>query len=296
MLKTAKSDAKDVGMETNTEPINRRSPVWWERNWLWCVIGFLLLLLVFVFFTRSTFISIHPGERGVFWRRFGFGFVGGTAPEAFGEGFWVILPWNIMYIYDVRRQKMADQNLMRSADGLVISVSWACRFYPNEEYLPKLHQEFGPDYPEKLVRPEVISAIRKVVSGKKTSDIYSKEKRDEILREIRTEFNNRESERAERESKVSVDGPQDPASKTNGAKETNGVQYVQIDPILLETLDISNIDILKWRGIEATMELVKSPNSKIIVIGTDSKGLPITLNTDRWSELTLPSAEQKAAK
>ena len=36
---------------------------------------------------------------------------------------------------------------------------------------------------------------------------------------------------------------------------------------------------LRWRGIEATLELAKSPNSKIIVIGSGKDGLPIILNT-----------------
>jgi len=45
--------------------------------------------------------------------------------------------------------------------------------------------------------------------------------------------------------------------------------------------EISNISILKWRGIDATVEMAKSPNSKIVVIGTDSKSLPLLLNTDK---------------
>jgi regulator of protease activity HflC (stomatin/prohibitin superfamily) len=36
---------------------------------------------------------------------------------------------------------------------------------------------------------------------------------------------------------------------------------------------------LRWRGIEATLELSKSPNSKIVVIGSGKDGLPIILNS-----------------
>jgi len=35
-------------------------------------------------------------------------------------------------------------------------------------------------------------------------------------------------------------------------------------------------DILKWEGIEATKELAKSPNAKMIIIG-DKNGLPLVL-------------------
>src|SRR5258708_25150820 len=36
-------------------------------------------------------------------------------------------------------------------------------------------------------------------------------------------------------------------------------------------------NLLKMRGIEATLELSKSPNSKVIVIGSSGEGLPLIL-------------------
>jgi len=40
--------------------------------------------------------------------------------------------------------------------------------------------------------------------------------------------------------------------------------------------DISD-KLLKWKGIEATEKLAKSPNSKVIVIGSGKDGLPLIL-------------------
>ncbi len=37
---------------------------------------------------------------------------------------------------------------------------------------------------------------------------------------------------------------------------------------------------LRWRGIEATLQLAQSPNSKIVVIGSGKDGLPIILGND----------------
>ena len=45
--------------------------------------------------------------------------------------------------------------------------------------------------------------------------------------------------------------------------------------------ETSGVDILTWRGIEATENLAKSENAKVVVIGNDSKSLPIILNADR---------------
>ena len=38
--------------------------------------------------------------------------------------------------------------------------------------------------------------------------------------------------------------------------------------------------LLQWKGIEATLELAKSNNTKVIVIGSGEDGLPIILNPD----------------
>jgi len=38
-------------------------------------------------------------------------------------------------------------------------------------------------------------------------------------------------------------------------------------------------DLLRWRGIEATLELARSPNAKVVVIGSGPSGMPLILNT-----------------
>jgi len=37
---------------------------------------------------------------------------------------------------------------------------------------------------------------------------------------------------------------------------------------------------LKMRGIEATLELAKSPNSKVVIIGSSKDGLPMILGNN----------------
>ncbi len=37
---------------------------------------------------------------------------------------------------------------------------------------------------------------------------------------------------------------------------------------------------LRWRGIEATLQLAQSPNTKIVIIGSGKDGLPIILGND----------------
>ena len=38
--------------------------------------------------------------------------------------------------------------------------------------------------------------------------------------------------------------------------------------------------LLKWKGIEATLKIAESPNTKIIIVGNDAGSLPIILSAD----------------
>ena len=38
--------------------------------------------------------------------------------------------------------------------------------------------------------------------------------------------------------------------------------------------------LLRWKGIEATLKLSESPNTKVIVVG-GKDGLPIIMNTEK---------------
>jgi regulator of protease activity HflC (stomatin/prohibitin superfamily) len=52
---------------------------------------------------------------------------------------------------------------------------------------------------------------------------------------------------------------------------------------------------LRWRGIEATLALAQSPNSKIVVIGSGKDGLPIILGNVDSPSATQPKTENGAS-
>ena len=56
------------------------------------------------------------------------------------------------------------------------------------------------------------------------------------------------------------------------AIEADGIRRFQ------ETINATISDgYLRWKGIEATLELAKSQNAKVVVVGTGKEGLPIIL-------------------
>jgi regulator of protease activity HflC (stomatin/prohibitin superfamily) len=132
----------------------------------------LLFLLAFftVFFFDRVVISIRPGELGVLWRWLG----GGTQIDTvYREGVHVILPFNRMYIYNVRKQQFTDTIDALTVDGLTVGVRYSVRYYLDKDTLPLLHQRVGPDFVNVVVRPEIRSVMRIVFGQYKPEEIYA---------------------------------------------------------------------------------------------------------------------------
>ena len=53
---------------------------------------------------------------------------------------------------------------------------------------------------------------------------------------------------------------------------------------------------LRWRGIEATLQLATSPNSKVVIIGSGRNGMPLILNTDDDHPAAVPAQPQTKPK
>ena len=134
--------------------------------------------------------NLGPGERGVLWSRFG----GGTVLDrTYPEGIRLILPWDRMYVYNVRVQELHDSVVVLSSNGLPITVTYSCRYHPFANTLPNLHQQYGPTYADTLVKPEVISALRGVIGNYRPEDIYARDEAgllDEIFTALQANLTN----------------------------------------------------------------------------------------------------------
>jgi regulator of protease activity HflC (stomatin/prohibitin superfamily) len=261
------------------------------------LIGFVTFFLL-VYFAHYMFISIHPGELGVLWRRLG----GGTVVHTvYREGMHVILPFNRMYVYDVRKQRITDSIDVLTVDGLTVHVEYSVRYFPNPDLLPLLHQKVGPDYLNIVVRPEVRSVIRTVFGQYKPEEIYTTQKAiqeristmskvrlearyvslddvpierislpSSIARAIETKLEQQQLA-GEYDYRIAVANKEAERKliEARGQKDYNETVSRSLTPSLL-----------KWQGIAATESLAKSPNSKVVVVGGGKSGLPLILGND----------------
>jgi len=288
-------------MKEKSNGFFKKMKLWWKKIWYRHKVKIIIFLLIFAFLVaylwNNIFISIHPGDAGVLWKRF---FGGTVTTKVYGEGLHIIWPWDKMYIYSLRIQQKTDSVRVLSTAGLYVEIDISYRYHPEREsQLPFLHKIWGPNYAEKFVEPEALAAAIAVLGEYPPKELYSLDTTDiqrKIKKKLDGEFDHQyiilndflitrlalpktisdaierkltqEQLLQEYEFRVAV------AKKEKERKEIEalGIQIFE---------DISGIPILKWRGLDVTSEIARSNNAKVIVIGTGNGGLPIILNADK---------------
>ncbi len=260
--------------------------------WVIAAVGFLIVILI----SSSSFITLKPGERGVIFRKFTSGL---DKENIFHPGFHIIAPWNEIYVYNVKEQKSEEGMDVLDKNGLSINVDISIRFNPKYDRIGYLHEKFGRDYISQLITPEVRSTVRRV-SGRFTAEEIYSTKRSELEEAIITEarevlganeielkallirsINLPDQIRTAIENKLKQE-QEALAYQYKLEKETSEAERKRIaaegearaNKIINSSLTPA---LLKMRGIEATIKLSESPNSKVVIIGSEKDGLPLIL-------------------
>jgi prohibitin 2 len=277
------------------------------------VIYLMVLTLVGVVLYPYTVVTVPSGEVGVLWKRFG----GGTVldpRELRDEGLHFIWPWNELFLYDLRVQSLTETYNAISSDGVSLTATINIRFRLKRDAIPTLHQVIGPNY-SKLLGPEIASQMREVIAQFTAEQVYSTA-RQEIQDKIRERTVERlGSKMMEREGETSYNvamrdtiilydtllyGIELPALVVTAINRKTEQYYIseeykfrverekreserkkieaegirEFQQIVSQGISDS---YLRWRGIEATLQLSQSTNSKVVVIGGGKDGLPIIL-------------------
>lgn len=271
-------------------------------------------------------VTVPSGQVGVLWKRFG----GGTVldpKELRSEGLRIVLPWDRVFFYDLRIQSVTQTFHAIASDGIGLTATVNIRFRLRRDFIPFLHQSIGPDYLG-LLGPEVASRMRDVVAHYTAEQVYSTQRakiEDEIKDRVIAKLGERFLERdgpapyrvVMRDTGELYDTllqeiklPPDVVGAINRKAEQFYVSQEYVYRIERETRESERKRIeaqgisafqqivaqgisdsyLRWRGIEATLELSKSNNAKIVIIGSGREGLPIILgNVDSPPAVPAPT-------
>jgi prohibitin 1 len=259
-----------------------------------------IAVVALIIFVKSTFIILQPTERGVVFKKYTSGL---DVENVRQEGLNIIAPWNDLIKFDIAQHDIAESMDVLSSDGLNINLDVSIRYRPDPSMIGNIYNSFKTNYEKDFIRPEFRSAVRRIIGQHSAEELYGKTRQvveDKVRDEIEEKFSKNHIElksimfrstklpdklRESIEAKLSAD--QDSKKREyykEIAEKDAKIQIIEAkgkaesNRILSASLTDK---ILQEKGIQATMELTKSNNSKIIVIGGGKDGLPIILNPEK---------------
>ena len=256
----------------------------------------ILFLVIGIIIISKSVVTIDSGHAGVLYT-----LSGGVDPDsdALGEGINFVAPWNSVIDYEVRQQEIPERMSVLSSNGLDIQLDASVLYQPDIQNLAKLHKEKGVNYVSRVLQPAIRSAARSVVGRYTPEQLYSS-KRDAIQEEIFSETKKLVEPQYIQLNNILIRDVTLPPTIKDAIEgklkqEQESLEYefrlvtaqkeaekqiieAQGKAKANEILSASLTDkILKDKGIEATIKLSESPNSKVIVIGSGDSGMPIIL-------------------
>lgn len=257
----------------------------------------IIIAVVTIFLLSTTFLTIDPGHKGVKFKRFSGGL---DMEKIYEQGFHILAPWNKMYVYNVQINEHFEKMNVLSKNGLNIEIDLSLRFFPERDRIGTLHNEVGQDYLRKIIIPEIRSATREVIGKYLPEELYSTKReaiQEEILNITRNKIESKNLvlddvlirevnlpqtlqdaiERKLKEEQLSLEYEfrLDRERREAERKVIEAHAKAEANKILNASLTDK---ILQDKGIEATLELAKSPNSKVVIVGGGGDGLPLILN------------------
>jgi regulator of protease activity HflC (stomatin/prohibitin superfamily) len=121
--------------------------------------------------------TVQPGQRGLRW----YPLTEGLTTDTLKTGFYWRAPWNNIFVYDIKWQSYTETVDALSADDLLVQLKTAIIMRPIPEEVYFLAQEIGSDFYPRIVKPELLAAVRSIVSNypmvhvpEKSAEIASK--------------------------------------------------------------------------------------------------------------------------
>jgi len=253
------------------------------------IAAFLLLILLLSAITR-----VGTGHVGVLTL---FGKV--QTGEILGEGIHLINPLKTNNELSVQTQTLKESASVPSSEGLMISLDTSLIYHLNPDRAAEVFQKIGSDYENIVVEPTLRSAIREATASHTANALYTGEREmvgKQIYDQVSTELNQRglivetvllRDIQLPSTLKAAIEAKQQAEQESLAMnfrlqKETQEAQRKRIEAAGVR--DFQQIvaqgitpSLLEWKGIEATENLAKSPNSKVVVIGNNKNGLPLIL-------------------
>jgi prohibitin 1 len=254
-------------------------------------IGIAVFLLVVVLFSAVTRVATgHVGVITLF---------GKVTGETLAEGIHLINPLKTNNELSIQTQTLKESASVPSSEGLMMSLDTSLIYHLNPDRASEVFQKIGGDYENVVVEPTLRSAIREATASHTANALYTGEREmvgKQIYDQVSAQLNQRglavenvllRDIQLPATLKAAIEAKQQAEQESLAMnfrlqKETQEAQRKRIEAAGVR--DFQQIvaqgitpSLLEWKGIEATENLAKSPNSKVVVIGNSKNGLPLIL-------------------
>jgi prohibitin 1 len=256
------------------------------------LIGAGLVVLIAIIFLFNSVIKVPTGSVTVLTL---FGRVTG---EVLPEGIHVINPLKSANDLSIQTQELKESASVPSAEGLVLSLDTSLIYHLNPEKAADVYQKVGLRYMDVLIEPNLRAAIREATASHTANALYSGE-RELVAKQIRDQLTTLLGQRGilvesillrdiqlPQTLKTSIETKQQAEQealamnfrlqKEKQEAERKRIEAGGIRDFQQIVAQGISTQLLEWKGIEATENLAKSANAKVVVIG-NSKGLPLIL-------------------
>lgn len=257
------------------------------------VFAVIAILVVFIIVLWSSVAKVDSGSVGVLTL---FGRVTG---EVLPEGIHLVNPFKINNQMSIRSQEIKESAAVPSSEGLVMNLDTSLIYHLNPDKAAEVFQKIGPDYRNVIVEPMLRAAIREATASHSANALYTGE-REMVAREVNSALATQLTARGVTVENVLLRDIQLPLAlkssieqKQQAEQEALAMNFrlqrekQEAERKRIEAGGIRDFQqivaqgispaLLEWKGIEATETLAKSPNAKVVVIGSGKNGLPVIL-------------------
>jgi regulator of protease activity HflC (stomatin/prohibitin superfamily) len=254
---------------------------------------FLLGAVAMLAALGSALVVIPAGHVGVY------DLFGKVADQSMASGIHLVNPLAAVHKISVRTQEVKETVDVPSREGLAVNIDVSLLFSLEPAKAAQVFRSIGPQYIQVAVVPQFRSVVRDVTSGFDAKALYTAE-REFLTQNIQKNLFPLLQERGVRCERIllrKIMLPQKLSaaieSKLEAEQQAEQMKYVldkekqEAERKRIEAQGIAdyqtiinqglNENLLKWKGIEATRELARSQNAKVVVIGAGKEGLPIIL-------------------
>lgn len=224
---------------------------------------------------------------------------GKVAPRPLRAGLAVVNPLARVVLMSIKTQEMKEVMDVPSKEGLSVQIEVSALYHLVAEKAPMMYSQVGESYEGIVLEPQFRSVTRGVTASYEAKALYTSEREQlaaliakdlEILVEPRGLFIEATPLR-----KLTLPPKLAAAieEKLGAEQESQRMQFVlqkeqqEAERKRIEAGGIADFQhivsqgisdqLLRWKGIEATLEISKSANAKVVVIGSGKEGLPIIL-------------------